>query len=537
LPEKATSLTVEKFPDGQSNPTYKLSVGNAHYVLRRKPFGDLLPSAHAVDREYRLLCALHPTGFPVPRPIALCEDENVIGSMFYLMEMVDGRTFWDGTLPELPASDRRAYYESMIDTMAALHAIDYQATGLGDFAPPGNYVQRQVARWTKQYRAAQTDQIREIEWLIDWLPNTVPEQTSTSIIHGDYRIDNLLYDPADPQVIAVLDWELATIGDPLADFAYLAMNWALPRDGRSGLVGVDLQEAGLPSLDEAVARYCAASGRDNLPNLHWYFAYNLFRLACIIQGIKKRLLGGNASSDKAASYVAMIEPLAKAAWAEALKAGATKAYAAAGAKVVISSRKQTACVEVAAAIKEQHGEQRAIAIAASISDKQALEHLVSEVRAQLGKIDILVCNAASNPYYGPLAGISDEQFRKIFDNNVLSNHWLTSMVAPEMIERKEGAIIIVSSDLQLVRNLAIEYGPHNVRINAIAPGVIRTDFAKALWEDPKAEAHLKRTVPLARIGEPENIAGPALMLASKAGEYIHGQTIVVDGGTTIKGPL
>ena len=231
-----------------------------------------------------------------------------------------------------------------------------------------------------------------------------------------------------------------------------------------------------------------------------------------------------------------------------------EAYADAGAKVVISSRRQPACEAVADAINARHGEERAVAIAASISDKAALEALVAETRQRFGRIDILVCNAASNPYYGPMAGISDEQFRKIFDNNVLANHWLISMVAPGMIERKDGAIVIVSSiggligsdvigayniskaaDFQLVRNLAIEFGRHNVRVNAIAPGVIRTDFARALWEDPEAEAALRRVTPLGRIGEPDEIAGAAVFLASKAGAYVTGQAIVVDGGTTIRG--
>ncbi|HEX7781543.1 MAG TPA: SDR family oxidoreductase [Sphingobium sp.] len=233
-----------------------------------------------------------------------------------------------------------------------------------------------------------------------------------------------------------------------------------------------------------------------------------------------------------------------------------EAYAAAGAKVVISSRKLPACDEVATAINQHHGEERAVAIAASISDKAALESLVTETRRRLGKIDILVCNAASNPYYGPMAGISDEQFRKIFDNNVLANHWLVQLVAPEMVARKDGAIIIVSSiggligsdvigayniskaaDFQLVRNLAIEFGPHNVRVNAIAPGVIRTDFARALWEDEQAEAALRRATPLGRIGEAHEIAGAAVFLASRAGAYVTGQGLVVDGGTTIKGGL
>ncbi|HEY0940013.1 MAG TPA: SDR family oxidoreductase [Steroidobacter sp.] len=233
-----------------------------------------------------------------------------------------------------------------------------------------------------------------------------------------------------------------------------------------------------------------------------------------------------------------------------------EAFAAAGARVVISSRKQPACEEVAAAINAKHGEERAIAIAASISDKTALQMMVAETRARFGKIDVLVCNAASNPYYGPMAGISDEQFRKVFDNNVLANHWLVSMISPEMIERRDGAIVVVSSiggligsevigayniskaaDLQLVRNLAIELGPHSVRINAIAPGVIRTDFARALWEDPAAQAALERATPLGRIGEPYEIAGAAVFLASKASTYMTGQIVIVDGGSTIRGSL
>ncbi|WP_454886701.1 phosphotransferase family protein [Sphingomonas oryzagri] len=315
--------SVEKFPGGQSNPTYRVTTADGNLVLRRKPFGPLLPSAHAVDREYRLISALHPTGFPVPRPIALCEDESVIGATFYLMEMVQGRTLWDGTLPDVSKPDRSTYYEAMVDTLAALHAIDHEVVGLGDFGRPGNYFERQVQRWTRQYRASQTDDIPEVESLIEWLPRTLPEQTRTAIIHGDYRIDNLIYAPDAPTVAAVLDWELTTIGDPLADFTYLAMNWAMPRDGRSGLTGVDLDAEGLPPLDAMVARYCAASGRDGVPDLHWYFAYNLFRLIGIVQGIKKRMIDGNASSTQAAATVAKLMPLAQAAWAEACKAGAT----------------------------------------------------------------------------------------------------------------------------------------------------------------------------------------------------------------------
>jgi NAD(P)-dependent dehydrogenase (short-subunit alcohol dehydrogenase family) len=231
-----------------------------------------------------------------------------------------------------------------------------------------------------------------------------------------------------------------------------------------------------------------------------------------------------------------------------------EAYADAGAKVVISSRKQDSCEQVADAINAKHGQERAVAIAANISNKEALESLVNQARVRFGQINILVCNAASNPYYGPMSGISDEQFRKTFDNNVLSCHWLINMIAPEMIERKDGVIIVVSSiggliastvigayhitkaaDFQLVRNLALEFGPHNIRVNAIAPGVIRTDFARALWESPTAEAALNRATPLGRIGEPEEVAGAAVFLASKSGSFVTGQGIVVDGGIMIKG--
>lgn len=313
---------LEKFPGGQSNPTYRLEVDGGSYVLRRKPFGPLLPSAHAIDREFRLLSALEPAGFPVPRPIALCDDPALIGSIFYLMEMVEGSTFWDGTLPTIDRDRRGAYYETLVDTIAALHSIDHIGAGLGDFGGSGHYIARQIQRWIKQYRATQTEAIAEVEKLIDWLPSTMPGEDRTSIIHGDYRIDNLVFARDVPQVRAVLDWELATIGDPLADFAYFAMSWVIPRDGRSGLGRIDLNQAGIPSLEEITARYCAATGRDNLPDLHWYFAFNLFRAVGIIQGIKKRMDNGNASSAAASETVALLKPFARIAWEQARLAGA-----------------------------------------------------------------------------------------------------------------------------------------------------------------------------------------------------------------------
>lgn len=315
-------LTYAKFPGGQSNPTYRIDAASGCYVLRRKPFGPLLPSAHAVDREYRLIAGLHPTGFPVPRPYGLCEDDGVIGSAFYIMERVAGVTHWDGALPDLAPAQRTAIYFEMCDRLAALHAIDFAAAGLGDYGRPGSYFERQVGRWTKQYRLAQTDDLPDVERLIDWLPRTLPPQTRTSIVHGDYRIDNMIFDADAPRVRAVLDWELSTLGDPMADFSYLMMNWFTPVTGGSGIEGLAGADSGIPTLDQMVDRYCAATGRDGIPDLNWYFAFGQFRLMSIVQGIKKRMLDGNASSANARETAARVPGLAAGAWAFARKAGA-----------------------------------------------------------------------------------------------------------------------------------------------------------------------------------------------------------------------
>ncbi|MDP9412860.1 MAG: phosphotransferase family protein [Pseudomonadota bacterium] len=323
VPEITGTIDISKFPGGQSNPTYRLDASAGSYVLRRKPFGPILPSAHAIDREFRLISALHPAGFPVAKPYALCEDPQVIGAPFYVMSLVQGRTFWDGKLPDESPETRRAVYESMIRTLAHLHSLDHEALGLGDYAPPGNYFERQVRRWTKQYRAAQTEHIETVEKLIDFLSGSVPEQSRTSIIHGDYRIDNIVFAPDSSAIRAVLDWELSTIGDPLADFAYLAMQWEMPSEGGgAGLKGVDFTAAGIPTLEEAVALYCGLTGRDCLPDLDWYFSYNLFRLLGIVQGIRKRFLDGNASSANAEAAGLRVPMLAAAAWEFARKAGA-----------------------------------------------------------------------------------------------------------------------------------------------------------------------------------------------------------------------
>ncbi|WP_298668914.1 phosphotransferase family protein [uncultured Sphingomonas sp.] len=323
VPEFAGPLSYAKFAGGQSNPTYKLTTPERSYVLRRKPMGQLLPSAHAVDREYRVIAGLHPTGFPVPRPFGLCEDDAVLGSAFYVMEMVEGRTIWDGAFPGMDADTRRAHYNAMIDTLAQLHNVDYAAAGLESFGRPGNYFERQVSRWTKQYRGAETEHMEPMERLIEFLPRTLPPQTRTSIVHGDYRCDNMKFAPGvEPRVAAVLDWELSTLGDPIADLSYFLISWVTEPEGRSGVKGMTGPETGIPTLEEVVARYCAKTGRDGLPDLNWYISFNLFRLASIVQGIRKRFLIGTASNANAEATSARVPLLAEAAWEFAVKAGA-----------------------------------------------------------------------------------------------------------------------------------------------------------------------------------------------------------------------
>ena len=315
-------LTVTQFKGGQSNPSFRLDTPSHSYVLRRKPMGKLLPSAHAVDREFRVISALHPTGYPVAKPHALCTDDGVIGSMFYIMDNVEGRIFWNAQLPTLTNADRRAIFTAEIETLARLHQADYSALGLSDFGKPGNYFARQIDRWTKQYRASETEKNETVERLIAFLPNSVPEQERTSIVHGDYRLDNMIFAKDANRVVAVLDWELATLGDPLADFSYFLCSWLLPPDGRSGLGGVDIAALGIPSLEEAVAIYCKATNRPGLPKLDWYFAYNLFRLVGILQGIAGRVRDGTAASAQARETIKRIGPLAEASWTFARKAGA-----------------------------------------------------------------------------------------------------------------------------------------------------------------------------------------------------------------------
>jgi aminoglycoside phosphotransferase (APT) family kinase protein len=315
-------LTQGKFKGGQSNPTYKLSTPNKNYVLRRKPFGPLLPSAHAVDREFRVQSGLYKTGFPVARQFGLCTDDSVVGSWFYVMDMVDGRTIWDGAMPGASPDERRAVYNAMVDTLAKLHNTDVETAGLSDFGKPGNYFGRQVDRWTKQYRLSETETLLSMEKLIEYLPATLPEQTRTSVVHGDYRIDNMIFAKDRPEVLAVLDWELSTLGDPMSDFTYLCMMYVTENGGRSGVMDLDRRALGIPELEEVVERYCAATGRTEVPDMNWFFAYNFFRLAGILQGIKKRVIDGTASSAHAKAQSDRVAPLADKAWEFARKAGA-----------------------------------------------------------------------------------------------------------------------------------------------------------------------------------------------------------------------
>ncbi|GGY91900.1 phosphotransferase [Novosphingobium colocasiae] len=293
----AGPLTVEQFKGGQSNPTYKLVTHGRSYVLRRKPPGATLQGAHAVDREARILTALGSVGFPVARVYGLCTDESVIGTWFYVMAMVEGRIFWDATFPGVSREERPAYFDAMNATIARLHAIDYEALGLGDYGRPGNYFARQIARWTRQYHEdADAGRDADMDALVEWLPANIPAGEESSVVHGDFRCDNMIFHPTEPRVIAVLDWELSTLGHPLADFAYHAMMYQMPPDIVAGLGGADLAALNIPSEQEYVAAYCARTGRDGIANWDFYVAFNYFRLAAIFHGIKGRVIRGTAAS-------------------------------------------------------------------------------------------------------------------------------------------------------------------------------------------------------------------------------------------------
>ncbi|GMV00969.1 MAG: acyl-CoA dehydrogenase [Burkholderiales bacterium] len=319
VPDFAGPLTIELFSGGQSNPTYRLITPRTTWVMRARPgpAAKLLPSAHAIEREYRVLAALAGTGLPVARVHALCEDEAVIGRAFYIMEYVEGRVLWEQSLPGLSKPERNAIYDEMNRVIAALHSVDYAAIGLGDFGRPGNYFARQIGRWSRQYQASETEPIEAMNRLIEWLPGHVPDSDETSIVHGDFRLDNLIFEPAQPRIRAILDWELSTLGHPLADFSYHCMAWRIAPGQFRGIAGLDHAALGIPSEREYVETYCRRTGRDATRTLaHWdfYLAYNMFRLAAILQGIMKRALDGTASSAQALEAGRRARPLAEMGW-------------------------------------------------------------------------------------------------------------------------------------------------------------------------------------------------------------------------------
>jgi len=312
VPEFKGPLTAKKFAGGQSNPTFQIDSASGRYVLRRKPPGKLLPSAHAVDREFMAMTALKDTEVPVARAIHLCEDDSVIGSMFYIMEFIDGRIFWNAALPEVDKAERTAIYQEMNRVLAAMHSVDIKKAGLENFGKPGNFYERQIGRWTKQYKAAQTGDEPAMEALMEWLPNNIPADDGlVSLAHGDFRLDNMIFHPTEPKILAVVDWELSTLGHPFADLAYQCMQWYFPASGQlPGLAGLDRDELGIPTEEEYVKTYCERMGLKEIPNWNFYLAFSFFRLASICQGVKKRAIDGNASNKKADAVSALVTPLA-----------------------------------------------------------------------------------------------------------------------------------------------------------------------------------------------------------------------------------
>ncbi len=306
--------SIEKFADGQSNPTFRVRASSGDYVLRRQPPGKLLKSAHAVDREYRVLAALADTDVPVPKVFHLCENRDVIGSMFYLMEFCDGRIFWDSSIPEVGKAERSAIYDEMNRVLAALHQVDIDKAGLSDFGKPGSYFERQYGRWSQQYRDSELRKIDAMEKLMVWLGDNLPvDDGRVSLVHGDYRLDNMIFAASKPEVIALLDWELSTLGHPFADVGYQCMQLRMPaRIGSiSGLRGKNLGELGIPTEDAYVADYCERTGIDGIDNFGFYVAFSFFRLAAIVQGVAKRAVDGNASNKNAAQMGEYVEPMAE----------------------------------------------------------------------------------------------------------------------------------------------------------------------------------------------------------------------------------
>jgi aminoglycoside phosphotransferase (APT) family kinase protein len=322
----AGPLSIEQFAGGQSNPTFKLVTPSRSYVMRTKPgpAAKLLPSAHAIEREYRIMGALAGTGVPVAKMFALCEDEAIIGQAFYLMEFVEGRVLWDQSLPGMTSAERTAIYDEMNRVIAVLHTVDADAVGLADYGRAGNYFARQIGRWSKQYQASETEPIEAMQRLIEWLPQHVPSEAAqadvrVSLVHGDYRLDNLIFHPNEPRVLAVLDWELSTLGDPIADFAYHCMAWHVDKAQFRGIAGLDWAALGIPDEKRYIERYCERTGFEIRGDWNFYLAYNMFRIAAILQGIMKRVVEGTAASAQAIDAGRRAKPMAELAWSYAQK--------------------------------------------------------------------------------------------------------------------------------------------------------------------------------------------------------------------------
>ena len=324
LPNFEGINSIKQFKGGQSNPTFLIKSVNKNYVLRRKPPGNLLKSAHAVDREYKIIKALKKVNFPVPETHILCTDESVIGTIFYVMEFLQGRIFWDADMPDCTIKERSEIYDDLNKNLAVLHNLDYESLGLSDFGVPGNYFARQISRWTKQYRYSEQKKIKEMDKWIEWIPQNIPDNDESSIVHGDYRMDNVIVHPTEPKIIGILDWELSTIGHPLGDFTYNLLSWQMPDIGigSGGLFGQNIKELGIPSEEEYINSYCERTGLScGLEDREFYSAYNFFRLAAILQGIAGRVRDGTASNAMAKSLIKAIEPLAEIGWGYALKSG------------------------------------------------------------------------------------------------------------------------------------------------------------------------------------------------------------------------
>jgi aminoglycoside phosphotransferase (APT) family kinase protein len=320
LPDCDGRLALRQFEGGQSNPTFLVATGGRRYVLRKKPPGKLLPSAHQVEREYRVMTALQRSDVPVPRTRLLCDDASVIGTPFYVMDHVEGRVLTDARMPRFTREERSALYADFVRVLAALHTLDPAAVGLGDFGRPGNYYARQIARWSQQYLASETEQIPAMQALMEWLPAHIPDSDETRIVHGDYRIGNCIVHPREPRIVAVLDWELSTLGHPLGDLAYFCQGYRGEAVPGESLVGVDLEAEGIPSEAEVVARYCALTGRPGIERWSFYLVFVMFRSAAIVQGVYKRGLDGNAASDRAREYGALVRRRAEQALALAREA-------------------------------------------------------------------------------------------------------------------------------------------------------------------------------------------------------------------------